>query len=125
LLRLWHAGDQGLYWPALTVTADVAPERMRRSYHRRWHRRHGHFSAIMHDAEMEKTTMGRLLGVPAHRYREALSAFRRWVAQLARLDGAAAFNHELALWSCYGFLTTRWAEFLSRGGKAAKRADGS
>ena len=125
LLRLWHAGDQGLYWPALTATADVAPERMRRSYHRHWHRRHGRFSAIMRDDEMEKTRLGRLLGVPAHRYRELLTAFGRWVAQLARLDGTAAFNHELALWSCYGFLTTRWAEFLSRGGKAARRPDGS
>ena len=123
LLRLWNAGGQGLYWPALTATAGVEPERMRRGYHRRWHRRHGHYSAIMHDEEMEKTRMGRILGVPAHRYRQAMSAFGRWVAQLARLDGAAAFSHELELWACYGFLTTRWAEHLSRGAKPAKRAD--
>ena len=123
LLRLWHAGGQGLYWPALTATADVEPERMQRRYHRRWHRRHGHYSAIMHEPEMEQTRRGRLLGVPAHRYRETASAFGRWLRQLARLDGTAAFAHELELWSCYGFLTTRWAEYLSGGDKSAKRAD--
>jgi glucosyl-dolichyl phosphate glucuronosyltransferase len=122
LLRLWRAGGQGLYWPALTATADVVAERMQRRYHRRWHRRHGRFSAIMHDEEMEKTRIGRFLGVPAHRYRQAAGAFGRWLARLARLDGTGAFNQELELWSGLGFLTTRWAEFLSGGGRADKRA---
>lgn len=125
LLRLWGAGGQGLYWPALTVTADVAPERMRRRYHRRWHRRHGHYSALMREPDMEQTRRGRLLGVPAHRYREALTALGGWVGQLARLDGTAAFSCELQLWACYGFLTTRWAEYFSGGGKSAKRAGAS
>jgi len=101
----------------------VAPERMRRGYHRRWHRRHGHYSAIMHEAEGEQTRHGRLLGVPAHRYREAVTTFGRWLARLARFDGTAAFSHELQLWSSYGFLTTRWVEYLS--GKFAKHADAS
>ena len=125
LLRLWHAGGQGLYWPALTATADVEPERMQRRYHRRWHRRHGHYSAIMHEPEMEQTRRGRLLGVPAHRYRAALTALGGWVRQIARLDGTAAFSRELELWACYGFLTTRWAEYFSGGGKSGKRAGAS
>jgi len=52
-----------------------------------------------------------------------VTAFGRWLGHLARLDWTAAFGHELELWSCYGFLTTRWAEYLSGGGKPAKRAD--
>lgn len=125
LLRLWNAGGQGLYWPGLTATADVEPERMQRRYHRRWHRRHGHYTAIMRDPENEQTRRGRFLGVPAHRYRQTMSALGGWLAQLARWDGKAAFNRELELWSCYGFLTTRWAEYFSGGGKAAKRAGAS
>jgi glucosyl-dolichyl phosphate glucuronosyltransferase len=123
MLRLWRAGGQGLYWPALTATADVVAERMQRSYHRRWHRRHGRFSAIMHDEDMEQTRIGRFLGAPAHLYRQTLGAFGHWLAQLVRLDGAAAFTHEVQLWSSFGFLTTRWAEFLSGGKRPTKRAD--
>ncbi len=121
LLRLWRAGGQGLYWPALTVTADITPERMRRSYHRRWHHRHGRFSAIMHDEEVERTSLGRFLGVPAHFYRQMANSFWHWLRGLARLDGIGAFRYELELWSSLGFLTTRWVEFVSRGAWRSRR----
>lgn len=122
LLRLWRAGGQALYWPVLTATADVVPERMRRRYHRRWHRRHGRFTAIMHDEDLEQTKIGRFLGAPAHVYRQAASNLGGWLGQLLRLNATAAFAHEVRLWSCLGFLTTRWAEFLSGARRAAKRA---
>jgi glucosyl-dolichyl phosphate glucuronosyltransferase len=44
-LRLWHARRQGMYVPALVVTAEVEPRRMSKEYHRRWHTGHGHFYA--------------------------------------------------------------------------------
>lgn len=125
LLRLWRTGGQGLYWPALTVTADVVPERMRRRYHRRWHRRHGRYTAIMHDEEMERTTVGRFLGVPAHRYRQAASALAQWARRVISLDGSRAFHHELQLWWSLGFVSSRWTEVLSRRSRPGTRAASS
>jgi glucosyl-dolichyl phosphate glucuronosyltransferase len=113
LVRLWHAGGQGLYWPNLTAIADVVPHRLRRGYHRRWHRRHGRFAALMHDEELERTKVGRFLGVPAHLYRQAASHAAGWLAQTLRRDSAKAFSHELGLWSCAGFFAARWREFIS------------
>jgi len=123
LLRLWRVGGQGLYWPQLTATADIVAERMRRGYHRRWHRRNGRFSAIMHDEDLEETKLGRFLGVPAHLYRHAAASFGGWIAALLRLNRAAAFTHEVRLWSYAGYLTTRWAEFFSGGARAPHRTD--
>lgn len=113
LVRLWHAGGQGLYWPQLAATADVVPQRLRRRYHRRWHRRHGRFTAIMHDEDFERTQIGRFFGVPAHLYRQAASHVAGWLAQTVRRDSAKAFSHEVGLWSCVGFFAARWREFFS------------
>lgn len=115
LLRLWRAGGQGFYWPRLTVVSDIAPERMQRAYHRRWHHRHGRFSAIMHEEEMERTRAGRLFGVPAHLYRRAAVELAGCAGRLLRGDVARAFTHEVGLQFCLGFFRARWREFFSRG----------
>lgn len=112
LLRLWRAGGQGLYWPELTATADIVPERMQPAYHRRWHHRHGRFLAIMHDEDLEQTRVGRLLGVPAHIYRQGTSALLRWIGHILRGDSGKAFAHELAVRSTVGFIRARWNECL-------------
>ncbi|HKW94487.1 MAG TPA: glycosyltransferase [Methylomirabilota bacterium] len=115
LLRLWRAGGQGLYWPGLTVMSDIAPERMRRAYHRRWHHRHGRFSAIMHEEELEQTSVGRLFGVPGHLYRRAAVELAACLGRLLRGDVATAFTHEIGFQFCFGFFRARWREFFSRG----------
>jgi glycosyltransferase involved in cell wall biosynthesis len=112
LLRLWRAGGQGLYWPTLLATADIDPERMRPAYHRRWHLRHGRALALMHDDEIEQTNVGRFLGVPAHIYRAAITAFVEWIRALFRGDAGTAFRHEFGLWSCLGFIRARWPDFV-------------
>jgi glycosyltransferase involved in cell wall biosynthesis len=119
LLRVWRAGEQGLYWPWLTATALIDPDRMRRRYHRRWHRRHGRFLARMHDEEFERTRMGRFLGVPAHIYRRLAAHLGGWIAALIRGRFDAAFNHELGLWSASGFLASRWRELCAPGRRTA------
>lgn len=115
LLRLWRAGGQGLYWPRLIVMSDIAPERMQRAYHRRWHHRHGRFSAIMREEEMEQTTVGRLFGVPAHLYRRAAVELAGCAGRLLRGDVSSAFTHEVGLQFCLGFFRARWREYFSRG----------
>ena len=112
LLRLWRAGGQGLYWPALTATADIVPERMRPAYHRRWHHRHGRFLAIMHDEDLEQTRVGRFLGVPGHVYRQLASSLLGWIGQTLRGDRGKAFAHEVGLRSNLGFIQARWHESL-------------
>jgi len=114
LLRIWRAGEQGLYWPGLTATAAIDPERMHRRYHRRWHYRHGRFLALMHDEELERTRAGRFIGVPAHIYRRVALDLAGWVSALVRLRFAAAFRHEVDLRSHAGFLAARWREVLFR-----------
>ena len=114
LLRLWRAGGQGFYAPHLTVISDIAADRMHRGYHRRWHRRHGHFSAIMHDEDLEKTNLGRILGVPAHLYRRAAVDIGGWIGQVLRGNMLKAFTHEVGLWFCLGFFKARWREYLRR-----------
>jgi glycosyltransferase involved in cell wall biosynthesis len=112
LLRLWRAGGQGLYWPALIVTADIVSERMHPAYHRRWHHRHGRSLAIMHDEDLEQTSFGRFLGVPGHVYRDGASALMGWLEQTARRDSIKAFGYELQLWETLGFVQARWREVL-------------
>jgi glycosyltransferase involved in cell wall biosynthesis len=114
LLRLWRAGGQGWYAPSLVVVSDIAAERMQRGYHRRWHRRHGHFCAIMRDEELEKTSLGRVLGVPAHLYRRAARDLGGWLAQLLRGNTLRAFTHEAGLWFCLGFFQARWRDYFRR-----------
>ncbi len=69
--RLWNSGIVGLYVPCLIVHAPVESERLRKRYHRRWHKGHGHSYAIMREERMEKASW-RLFDVPAHMYRQAI-----------------------------------------------------
>jgi len=117
LIRLWRSGGQGLYWPPLTAIADIVPERMERRYHRRWHHRHGRFSAIMHDEAFEQTRVGTFLGVPAHLYRGVVVDLIGWCGRIVRGHFSQAFSHEVSLWSSIGFIATRWRDTFRRGAK--------
>jgi glycosyltransferase involved in cell wall biosynthesis len=114
LLRLWRAGGQGLYAPTLVVTSEIAGERFGKAYHRRWHWRHGRFSALMHDEGMEKTDLGHWLGVPAWIYREVLEGGARWLGSWFRGNPDRAFLHETRVRFALGFIGARWREALSR-----------
>ena len=114
LLRLWRSGGQGLYAPALVVTSDIVPERFTKAYHRRWHRRHGRFSAIMHDEGLEGTHFGRWFGVPAWIYREVLEGAVRCLGCVLRANPNRAFLHETRFRFAVGFVEARWREFFFR-----------
>jgi len=124
LLRLWRSGGQAYYSPDLVVISDIAPERMRRRYHRRWHRRHGHFEAIMRDEAFERTRVGHLFGVPAHFYRGVIVTLVAWLSSLARGRFDAAFTHETQLWSQAGFLRTCWHDYFFPRLSARQRGHG-
>ncbi|HXF12505.1 MAG TPA: glycosyltransferase [Terriglobales bacterium] len=117
LLRLWRAGSKGLYLPELVATAEIEPDRMEKQYHRRWHSSHGRFYAALHSEEVERSKVGKLFGVPAHFYRQALNDFAGWIRARARHQPAEAFTRELGLRYFTGFAGRRWREFFGFGPK--------
>lgn len=116
LLRLWQAGSHGLYLPDLVATAEIEADRMEKRYHRKWHASHGRFYAALHSEEVERSKLGKLFGVPAHLYRQALSDFVGWISAAIRRHPAEAFTRELGLRYFAGFATRRWREFFSLSG---------
>ena len=112
LLRLWRSNSRGLYLPELVVTADIEPGRMEKQYHRRWHTGHGHFYAALRSDEVERSKFGKILGVPAHLYRQALKDTLGWASSTIRNRRDEAFAHELQLHYFCGFLRRRWRDLF-------------
>jgi glycosyltransferase involved in cell wall biosynthesis len=114
LLRFWVAGREALYVPDLTAVTDVPLRRMTKRYHRRWHSGHGHYFALLRDAEFESSTAGTLLDVPAHAYRTAMRDFACWLTRFVRADLAGAFRFETRLRFFAGYFRTRAANYVRR-----------
>jgi glycosyltransferase involved in cell wall biosynthesis len=108
LRRLYDAGGTALYAPEVVVMTNVPPERTTRAYHRRWHRGHGRFHALMRIPDIESARL-RIFGVPLHLVRRALrDALTLLRSSLVR-DRAAAFAAETRLWFFSGFFKERFA----------------
>jgi glycosyltransferase involved in cell wall biosynthesis len=108
--RLWKAGGRALYVPELVAYTAVPGDRLTRAYHRRWHRGHGGFYALLHADEVERTSRGSLLGVPAHMYRAGLEATAGWMSAALRGRMDQAFLHEVKLCFIRGFVARRFTE---------------
>ena len=114
LLRLWQAGRKGIYLPDLTVTADVQPDRLDKAYHREWHTGHGRFHALLRSELLERSKVGKILGVPAHLYRRAASNAVRWTVSQLSGQRDKAFGYEVRMRFFAGFAGSRWHELLRR-----------
>jgi len=112
LLRLWRAGRKGIYLPDLTVTAEVQPNRLRKTYHREWHTGHGRFHAMLRSELLERSKLGKILGVPAHLYRRALSDAVQWTISQLLGQRDKAFGYEVRMRFFAGFAGRRWHEFF-------------
>jgi glucosyl-dolichyl phosphate glucuronosyltransferase len=110
--RLWKAGGRALYVPDLIAYTDVPGARLTRDYHRRWHRGHGRFYALLRADEFERSTVGALLGVPAHMYRAAMRDVAGWATSALAGRTDEAFLHEVKLRFFRGFLGQRLSERL-------------
>jgi hypothetical protein len=111
LVRLFEAGEFGIYDPRIVVHAEVQPDRLDRSYHRRWYTGSGHFHALMRPGYLERSHVGRLFDVPAHMYRAAIADTLAWVGAKLRGNDLDAFTRELRLRFFSGFLRTRRRQF--------------
>jgi glucosyl-dolichyl phosphate glucuronosyltransferase len=110
--RFWKSNGRALYVPELATTTEVPSSRLTREYHRRWHRGHGKFYALLRAEEIEATSRGSLFGVPAHMYRSALRDVAGWITAAVTGREGRAFEHEVKLRFFRGFFTQRFSERL-------------
>ena len=108
--RVWKAGKTALYAPGLVTWTEVPASRLTRAYHRRWHRGHGRFYALLRADEMERSSIGTILGVPAHMYRSAMGDAAAWLKAIVSGRGDMAFLHEVKLRFFRGFIGQRFTE---------------
>jgi len=104
--QMWREGAIGMYVPQLRVETPVDRDRMRKRYHRRWHKSHGQNYALMREERMEKASW-HLFGVPAHLYRQAILDVVGLITNWIRQREEAAFLCEGHLWFFFGFLWQR------------------
>jgi glycosyltransferase involved in cell wall biosynthesis len=110
-LRLWQSGEQSMYLPELSAAGFVPAERMRRSYHRRRHRGHGYYYALMREEKFEQSS-GRLLDVPRHVFRQMLTAAVAWLRHTLRGRAGQAFLAETRLHFLFSFVGKRSRDYL-------------
>jgi glycosyltransferase involved in cell wall biosynthesis len=106
LLRVCRSGKEGIYTSRMTALAPVEVDRLTRSYHRRWHKGHGHFYAVMGDPEFERSKF-QLLGVPSHLYKQSAADVLKWLAKTLTGNSDRAFAVECRLRFFYGFFLQR------------------
>jgi len=132
-MRLWAAGKRGKYEDSVVAYAQVQPERLEKSYHRRWHAVTGesharlrYREAIDRDGRLRPTAdiPGRsFLGSPAFLYRELLEHFWCWLWRAARGRWDDAFIHECRMRYLFNYLRTRW--HMIRGDRAYRPQAGA
>ena len=129
-LRLWRAGHRLLYAPELVAFAPIDPRRLTRSYHRHWHRQHGHYGALLALEEAVDSTGAlrpgqhdtpRLLGAPGYVYRALGSHARQWMRARLRRQEALAIHHEHRVWYLASYI--RHTASLSRDARRPIVAD--
>lgn len=113
--REWHLraraeGVRGVYLPDMVVHHLVAPERLNKSYFRRWMYWHGISRAILYQQsgfDMEEPDLESppyagdrtIAGIPFHLVKKAARSTRSLVWHTLKGDIAEAFEHEL--WLCF------------------------
>ncbi|MFN7948951.1 MAG: glycosyltransferase family A protein [Blastocatellia bacterium] len=110
-LRLWRRHEASRYVPELLASGYVPPERMSRAYHRRWHRGHGYYYALLREDSFEQSS-GRLLDVPLHVLRQTMKEAAMWAWQMLRGQTDQAFLAEVRLLFCIGFISKRSRDYL-------------
>jgi len=121
LTRCWRAGKQGLYVPSLLANTNVPANRMTKEYHRRWHRGHGVFCAMMRfieDTDQNGRYIGKysadesvtLFGVPAFLFRQIADEGRKWMLTSFRRQPALAFRHENNMRFLVSYSGTRYRQ---------------
>jgi glycosyltransferase involved in cell wall biosynthesis len=102
--KIWACGGYGVYVPDILCYTPIPQDRVRKSYHRRWHFCHGTLNAISRTSDFEGPRC--FLGVALFVYRLALQAAFNVVRYAFRSD-ARAFSFETRIWFFLGFIRQR------------------
>ena len=101
--RIRAAGVHGTYVPELVILHYIAPERLTRSYHRRWAYWRAVSQGILDREVREPVTY--LFGVPRHHIGRAARSLLSIPRDRLRKGGKGrAFADELAVWDLVGFV---------------------
>ncbi len=100
--RLQKAQLRGIYVPDLTILHYIAPNRLTRTYHRRWVYWRGISQGLADRDHRENVPY--LLGAPRYKLGRAFRALLSWPLRFLRRNKAQAFAEELAIWDLAGFL---------------------
>jgi len=105
--RLLASGAKGLYLPNLIIYHHVTPERLTKSYFRRWCFWRGVSLGLLD--RTRKLPCPYLFGIPRWHYRQAAHGLVSKIKGffVKPKDPARAFAHELAIWDCIGLLHGR------------------
>jgi glycosyltransferase involved in cell wall biosynthesis len=117
--QVWNRGGHGMYVPDIVVHSSVSQERLRKSYHRRWHLGHGKFNAKARRPEFE--TARRVLDVPVFVYRQAVQNWFEFALLSVTFNKIGAFERENRFLFSLGFIAERWRTQLLRP-QAGRRA---
>ena len=134
-LRVWRAGGKGLYVPSMVATADVQPNRLTKSYFRKWHSDYGALSAgLLRPGEMYDHD-GALVAVPPDAvtvfgsppwlYRAALREALAVAGAIVRRRESDALAREGMLRQQAAGLAVNFARFRARPGRSYLREVGS
>jgi glycosyltransferase involved in cell wall biosynthesis len=110
-LKVWAYGGHGVYDPAIVCATEIPMDRLRKSYHRRWHLGHGKFNAISGRPPWDSPR--RFLGVPVFMYRQFLEAIGGWLMYLLRGKEADAFERQMQVMFYIGFFKQRWKTWFA------------
>lgn len=101
--RLKEHSIRGIYVPDLVIYHYIAPERLTRSYHRRWAYWRAVSQGIL-DREL-KEPVSYFFGIPRHRIGRAIRSLFAMPAHLLKKNGKGyVFADELATWDLIGFI---------------------
>lgn len=105
--RLLAAGAKGLYLPNLIIYHHVTPDRLAKSYFRRWCFWRGVSLGLLE--RTRKLPCPYLLGIPRWHYRQAAKGLGSKMKEffVTPKDPARAFACELGIWDCLGLLYGR------------------
>ena len=109
--KVWAYGGHGVYDPSIACATEIPMNRLKKSYHRRWHLGHGKFNAISGRPPWDSPR--RFLGVPVFMYRQAIEAALAWAKFSLRRDQAEAFERQMQLMFYIGFFKQRWKSYLA------------
>lgn len=92
-LRMLQSGKLGLYAPSVIIYAEVQEDRLRKSYHRRWHSGHGRYSAMMGTDPFPEDAP-EIFGVPAFYLRQLIGHGVGWLKAVCTGREGLALAHE-------------------------------